>query len=395
MDIIAEKLNIDPLEFRLKNALEEGAMCPTGQVAHAVGLKACLRTLEEKGNWSKLKQETKKYRGVGVACFHKSTNTPTSGSAFVKVNQDGSVDLIVSLVDMGQGTSTALAQIVAEELGVPLERVNLSMSDTQTTPYYSATTGSRAAFILGNAVKVAAIAAKKELLALASSLLEVEAEKLELKDSKVVVKDSSDKEIAFSALPIGGSKFVSGIGYPVIGAGFFSSADKGTIPDLETAQAAKSSLFWMYGAHLAEVEVDPETGKVKIKRILAVHNVGKALNPLLLEGQCEGGVSMSIGEALYELLIREEGKTLNSTYRDYKLPTFTDVPEKVESVFIEVPHKEAPYGNIGIGEAVVLGTTAAISNAVYNAIGVRIKQLPITGEKIVKALAEDTNLHTL
>ena len=250
MDIITEKLNLDPLEFRLKNALEEGSICPTGQVAHAVGLKECLRTLEDKGNWSKLKQEKKSYKGVGVACFHKSTRTPTCGSAFVKVNQDGSADLMVSLVDMGQGTGTVLAQIVAEELTVPVEKVSISMPDTQTTPYYTATTGSRAAFVLGNAVKMAAIAARKELLSLASPLLGVEVEKLELKDSKVLVKGSPDKEMPFSALPISGDKFVSGVGYPVIGAGFFSSADKGTIPDLETAQASKSSLFWMYGATL-------------------------------------------------------------------------------------------------------------------------------------------------
>jgi len=389
MDIIAEKLNLDPLEFRLKNALEEGSICPTGQVAHAVGLKECLRTLEDKGNWSKLKQAKKKYTGVGIACFHKSTNTPTAGSAFVKVNQDGSADLMVSLVDMGQGTGTVLAQIVAEELTVPVEKVSISMPDTQTTPYYTATTGSRAAFVLGNAVKMAAIAARRELLALASALLGVEVEKLELKDSKVLVKGSPDKETPFSALPIGGGKFVSGVGCPVIGAGFFSSADKGTIPDFETAQASKSSLFWMYGAHLAEVEVDADTGKVKINRILAVHNVGKALNPLLLEGQCEGGVSMAIGEALYEELVREKGKTLNDTFLDYKLPTFIEVPQKMESVFIEVPHKESPYGNIGMGEAVALGASAAIGNAIYNAIGVRIKELPITGEKIVKALEEE------
>ncbi len=295
---------------------------------------------------------------------------------------------MVSLVDMGQGTGTALAQIVAEELTVPVEKVSISMPDTQTTPYYSATTGSRTAFVLGSAVKMAAIAARKKLLALASQLLGVEVEKLELKNSKVLVKGSPDKALPFSDLPIGGGKFVSGVGYPVAGEGFFSSAGKGTIPDLETAQASKSSLFWMYGAHLAEVEVDADTGKVKINRILAVHNVGKALNPLILGGQCEGGVSMAIGEALYEELIREEGKTLNDTFLDYKLPTFMEIPRKMEFVFIEIPHKESPYGNIGMGEAVTLGASAAIGNAIYNAVGARIKELPITGEKILKALAE-------
>ena len=394
MDIIAEKLDMDPLEFRLKNAVEEGSICPTGQVAHAVGLKECLRTLEHKGNWSKLRQEKKNYKGVGIACFNKATNTPTSGSAFVKLNQDGSADVIVSLVDMGQGTGTVLAQVVAEELTIPLERVRVSMPDTEATPYYTGTTGSRAAFVLGNAVKMAAEAARKELLALVSQLWEVEVERLELKDGTVSVKGSPEKATPFGALPIGGGKFVSGIGYPIVSAGFYSSGDKATVHDLETMQSSRSSLFWMYGAHLAEVEVDAETGKVKIDRILAVHNVGKALNPLLLEGQIDGGVSMAIGEALYEQLIGEDGKILNASFLDYKLATFSEAPAKIEHVLVEVPHRDAAYGNIGFGEAAMLGASAAIANAIYDAVGARIKELPITSEKISMALREKTEVLT-
>lgn len=388
MDIIAGKLDIDPLEFRMKNAIEEGEICPTGQVAHAVGLKECLRTLEHKGNWSKLRQAKKSYRGVGIACFNKATNTPTSGSVFVKLNQDGSADVMVSLVDMGQGTGTVLAQIVAEELTIPLEMIRISMPDTEATPYYTGTTGSRAAFVLGNAVKMAAEAARKELFALVSQLWEVEVEKLELNDGMVSVKGSSEKATPLSALPIGGGKFVSGLGYPIVSAGFYSSGDKATVHNSETMQSSRSSLFWMYGAHLAEVEVDAETGKVKVVRVLAVHNVGKALNPLLLEGQIDGGVSMAVGEALYEQLIRKDGKILNDSFLDYKLVTFGEAPAKIEHVFVEVPHRDSAYGSIGFGEAAMLGVSAAIANAIYDAVGTRIKELPITSEKVSMALRE-------
>ena len=388
MDIIAEKLGMDPLEFRMKNAVDEGDLTPTGQIIHACGLKDCLRTLEEKGHWSQLKKEKKVGKGVGISCFHKGTNTPTSGAAFVKMNQDGTAEVSVSLTDMGQGTTTVLAQIVSEVLTIPVDDVKVVNPDTQTTPYYTGTTGSRGAFVLGNAVKNAAENTRKQLLEVASELWEVGVDKLDIADGKVFIKDDPDKSLPFTALPISGGKFVSGIGRPVVGAGFFSSGSKAVVPNFENMQAPKSSLFWMYGAHLAEVEVDIETGKVKVTRILAVHNVGKALNPLMLDGQVEGGVMMAMGEGLYEYFIRDEkGVTKNDSFRDYKVTTFTEAP-KIERVFIEVPHRDHAYGCIGMGEAVVLGVSAAIGNAVYNAVGARVKQLPITAEKVLKATEE-------
>ncbi len=393
MDIIAGKLGIDPLKFRMKNALEEGGITPTGQVIHACGLTDCLSVLEEKGRWSELKQTKKIGKGVGISCFHKATNTPTSGAAFVKMNQDGSVEVVVSITDMGQGTTTVLAQIVAQELTISVEKVNVAVPDTQTTPYYTGTTGSRGAFVLGNAVKKAAEAARKQLLEVASELFEIDVDKLDVKDGKVLVKGEPDKTMPFSALPISGGKFVNGIGRPVVGAGYFSSGSKGTVPNFVDMQTPRSSLFWMYGAHLAEVEVDIETGKVKVTRILAVHNVGKALNPLLLDGQVEGGIMMAMGEGLYEAIITDKGVTRNDSFRDYKLTTFTEVP-KIERVFIEVPHRDSVFGAIGMGEAVVLGVSAAIGNAVYNAVGARIMELPITAEKVLKALEENARVGT-
>jgi carbon-monoxide dehydrogenase large subunit len=384
-DILAEQLKMDPLEFRLKNAVEEGSILPTGQVAQAVGLKECLLILEEKGYSSK-KEAKEKYTGVGVACGIKSTGTPTSSCAFIKLNPDASADVIGSSVDMGQGCNTVLSQIASEELGIPVEKINISMPDTFVTPFDQATVGSRTTFHMGNAIKMAAQDVKRELFNIASGLLGVGVSELELREGKVWVKGSSEKFIPLEKLPMGG-RYVTRIGYPVIGKGFFSAAREGTVLDLETGQGSASSIFWMYGAALVEIEINPETGEVKIKNIVEAHNVGKAINPALLEGQFEGGVVMGIGAALYEDVIWEKGRTLNPNLTDYKLPAFTNIPP-IESVFVEVPHPEAPYGNIGIGEAVTICTPPAIANALYRAVGVRIKDLPITAEKVLKALKE-------
>jgi carbon-monoxide dehydrogenase large subunit len=390
MDIIAEKLGIDPLELRLRNILEEGSICCVGQIAHGVGLKECLRSLEERGKWSQKKQGKERFSGVGIACFHKPTGTPTSHAAIVKVNADSTVDLLISSVDIGQGSNTVFSQMVAEELGISVEKVRVVSPDTRVTPYTSSTTGSRATFCMGNAVKRAAQNAVEELLKVASLALEVPVEKLEFKDGRVWVKASPHEGIPIDKLPLG-SRFTKGakynvIGNPIIGKGHFTSAGKEAIADPETGQASKASAFWMYGADLVEVEIIPDTGEVKIKRILAAHNVGKVINPLLLEGQVEGGVTMGIGDALYEEVIWEKGETLNPSFMNYRMPTFPNTPEVIEYVFIEEPHKEGPYGNIGAGEAVMIGMSAAIGNAVYDAIGVRIKELPITREKILSAL---------
>ncbi len=394
MDIIAQKLGIDPLELRLRNAVEEGSICPTGQIAHAVGLKECLRSLEEKGNWSQQKQKGGKVSGMGIACFHKPTGTPTSHSAVVQVNPDGSVDLLIGSVDMGQGCNTVFSQMVAEELGIPVEKVRVAPPDTYVTPYTTATTGSRATFCMGNAVKRAAQNAVEELLKVASLALELPVKRLEFKGGKVWIKDSPHEGIPIDELPLGSRLAKSTeypiIGNPIIGKGHFTSAGKESIMDSETGQASKSSAFWMYGANLVEVEVIPDSGEVKIKRVLAAHNVGKAINPCLLEGQVIGGVVMGIGATLYEEVVRDKGTILNPSFIDYKIPVVTNTPDEIDCVFIEAPHKEGPYGSVGVGEAVMVGISAAIGNAIYDAIGVRIKELPITREKILNALKQNS-----
>jgi len=384
MDIIAEKLNMNSLEFRLKNVVKEGSISATGQILHSVGLPECLKKAAEQGGFDREKKE--KFTGVGIACMHKSSVNPTSSCAFVKLNSDSSVEVITSGVDLGQGSNTVITQIVAEELGIPPKQVTVSLPDTQVTPFDQGTISSRLTFHIGNAVKRAAEDAKEEIFKIASKILDVSSEELGLREGRVFVKAKPETGLPLQKIPMGG-RFIGGIGHPVLGKGFYSTAGEGTVLDLETGQGANPAAFWMYGAQLARVKIDPETGEIKIEKIVAAHDVGKVINPLLLEGQFQGGLVMGLGGTLLEEVVWENGKTLNPSFVDYKIPNSIGLPEMV-SIFIEEPHREGPFGAKGCAEPLTACIPAAIANAVFDAIGVRIKELPITREKILRAIRE-------
>jgi len=380
MDILAKEIGMDPVEFRLKNALEEGDVSATGQILHSVGIKECIRQATQAIGWRK---KTGKYHGQGMGTLYKMTQTPSSSAAFVKLSEDGSVEVLSSTVDMGQGSNTVLAQIAAEELGVEVKNVKVVSPDTSVTPFDHGTASSRSTFHMGNAVKQAAADAKKQLLEMAAEQLEVKPEDLEARGGFLYVKGSSGKGIPISSIRMG---ITYGKGKPIIGRGTFS-VPEATPLDQETGQGAYPSVFWLYGAQAAEVEVDPSTGKVEVLKVAAAHDLGRVINPLNCEQQIEGAVVTGVGTALMEELIIREGKPVNTNFRDYRIPTALDAPE-VSSVFVEATHKEGPYGAKGVGEPALAPTAAAIGNAVYDAIGVRIKDLPITPEKILKALKE-------
>jgi CO/xanthine dehydrogenase Mo-binding subunit len=388
MDTIAERLGMDPLEFRLKNAVEEGSISATGQVLHSVGLKECLQKAAKQGGWGRKKEG--KLTGIGIACVHKITSTPTSSCAFVKVNADATVEVLTSGVDLGQGSNTVMTQIVAEELGISPQQVSICPPDTQLTPFDQATISSRLTFHMGNAVKRAAEDARREIFEIASNLLDVNPEELELKQGRVFTKTQPEKGLSLQKLPMGG-RYTIGVGHPILGKGYYCTARKDTVVNPETGQDSNASIFWMYGAQLVEIEVNPETGEIKVKKIFAAHDVGKVINPLLLEGQFQGALVMGLGSTLLEELVWENGKTLNPSFVDYKIPNSIGLPEMV-SIFVEEPHREGPYGAKGIGEPLTACLPAAVANAVYNAIGVRIKELPITREKILRALKEKANI---
>jgi len=383
MDIIAKKLGIDPLEIRLKNIVDEGYITPTEkQEAHAVGLGECL--IKSMENISQKRKEISKgniKEGNGIACGYKISRTPSGCSAFVKLNSDVGADILVSSIEMGQGVNTIFAQIVAEELTIPFDNIKVLPADTDITPFFPASTSSRTTFFLGNAVKQAAQDIKEQLFKLAKDILKVDKEDLILKQGLFFVKSNPIKKIKI--VDIMKKTYPGGIS--MLGRGTYYHYKLQDLPS-HVKLKIPPTYVWMYGAQGIKVEVDTETGRIKILKVSAATDVGKAINPVTCEGQIEGGVLHAIGNAMYEeIIFNEQGKILNPSLLDYKIPSALDMPE-INSILVEDPHREGPYGAKGIGEIVVVPTAAAIANAIYDAVGVRLKDLPITPDKLLKAL---------
>jgi CO/xanthine dehydrogenase Mo-binding subunit len=383
MDNIAEKLGMDPLELRLLNAVEEGSVYASGEVLNSVGLKETLLKVAEGIGWHNRRNKKVKNRGIGIACMHKSTGTPSSSSVLVKVNEDGTVNVLTSANEIGQGVNTVLAQIVAEELGISLDQITVSRPDTDFTPFERSTSSSRNTFHTGNAAKLAAADAKEQIFMIAAEALEASPTELEAKEGKIYVKGSKDRNILFNRLWTAG--IYSRQQFPILGRGTFTTADIYDPLNPETGLSKRPTVFWMYGSQAAEVEVDPETGHVKVLKIVAAHDVGKAINPLCCQQQIEGAVVMGTSIGLMEELKVEKGKILNPSFTDYKLLTACDIPD-IEPIIVETIHEYGPFGAKGLGEPAFAPTASAIANAVSDAIGVKITDLPITPEKILKAL---------
>jgi len=385
MDIIANKLGIDPVDIRLKNIVTEGYITSTEkQEAHAIGLGECLtkvkKDIAKKGEREIVEKNMK--RGKGIACGYKISRTPSGASAFVKLNADTSTEIFVSSVEMGQGVNTILAQIVAEELSLPFENIKVLAADTGITPFFPASTSSRTTFFMGNAVKEAAHDIKEQLFKIAKDILKVDKKDLALEQGLFFVKKEPERKIKITEIV---EKTYSG-GISFLGRGTYYHYKQGNIPSHVKIEVPPA-LVWMYGSQGAMIEIDDETGRIKIIKISAAHDAGKAINPVNCEGQIEGGVLQAIGYGMYEeLLFNERGEILNTSLLDYKIPSALDMPNETNTIIVEEPHREGPYGAKGIGEMVMVPTAPAIANAVFDAIGIRIKDLPITPDKILKAL---------
>lgn len=382
MDIIAARLRIDPLALRLKNGFNEGDLSATGEKLQSVGLKNTLRKAAEAVQWNERAQsaDSSRHRGKGLACMHKVTSSPTASLATIMLNGDGDVNLLISSVEMGQGSNTVLSQMIAEELGVSLDRIHIASPDTDCTPYDTSTTGSRTTFHMGNAILDAIRDAKDQLLPRAAVIMQADVSELEWRRGEVHFKEEAGSGLSFDEII---RHHYGSAGADVVGRGSFSPAAEPL--DKETGQSKKPSAFWMYGTQAAEVEVDVETGEVEVLRIVAVHDVGKAINPVAVKQQIEGGVIQGVGAALYEQVFLDQGRVLNDNFESYRIPTALDVPP-IRAIIVEEPHPEGPCGAKGVGEPVQTPTGAAIANAVYDAVGVRIRNQPITAEKVLQAL---------
>jgi carbon-monoxide dehydrogenase large subunit len=385
-DNIAHALGFDPVEFRLKHLYRTGSETATGEVLKSMALEECLKKAAETLNWNqKPVRHANIKRGKGIACMQKASASPSASTAIVKLSEDGTIRVVTSAAELGQGIQTVLATIVANELKVPYNIIRVVLPDTDSTPYDESSTSSRATFHIGNAVMYAAIDVRNQLLEIAARTLAVKEDMLQINDGCISIKGALERgKYSFSHFI---SKGHYGKLSSIIGRGSFYS-DYVNPFDRETGQSTRPTSFWMYAAQAAEVEIDTETGKIKIMKLAAAHDVGRAISLVGCKQQIEGAVSMGIGQAIFEELIFRNGRVINTNFEDYKIPTIMDMPE-IEAIVVEGAYSEhGPHGAKGLGEPALSATAAAIGNAVYDAVGLRIYDLPLNPEKVLMKLKQ-------
>jgi aldehyde oxidoreductase len=379
-DMLAEKVGMDKLEFRILNALDKDTPTVTGHVLKdGVGIRACLEALRPR--WQQAHREAAQFnsatksrlrRGVGVAGMWYgcgNTSLPNPSTMRIGLTREGRIAMHQGAVDIGQGSATVVAQICAEALGAPLEKFDLLSGDTDITPDCGKTSASRQTFVSGRAAMMAGQQLRKFIVRMAG---QCDCAAIRFLDGKVCVEESGKcVELNLRELPLDERGYV---------ASAEATFDPPTQPLDQNGQGIPYATYG-FGAHLAEVEVDRDLGTVKVLRLTATHDVGKAINPTLIEGQIEGGIAQGLGMALMEEFFPGKGENLH----DYLIPTFGDVP-CVESILIEDPAAVGPYGAKGVGEQALIPTAPAILNAIYDAVGVRIRKLPATPDKVRTAL---------
>jgi xanthine dehydrogenase molybdenum-binding subunit len=381
MDMLAEKAGIDPIEFRRINANQSGDVSPQDLRITTCGLEECIDTVKETLEWD---AENKEGEGVGMASLihvgggarvYKSDGCGT----IIKMDDFGKVDVFTGATDMGQGADTVVAQIVAEELGLLVDDIHVVHSDTDLCPWDVGAHASRTTFIAGNAALGAAKKIKARLLEMGAKQLDVPLERLVLNEQSVIDQEVPENRIAIAKL-LRKAHFSHG-GQMLMAEHFYDPVNENMGKDFK----GNMSMTYTFGSHGVRVKVDQDTGKVQILKYVAAHDVGKAINPMLLEGQVYGGVMMGLGYALTEQVISEKGENMNPNFRDYKILTAKDVVPIVAPV-LETYDEDGPFGAKGIGEPGCVPTAPAVANAIYDAIGVRINDLPITPERILAAI---------
>jgi CO/xanthine dehydrogenase Mo-binding subunit len=365
-DLIARELNIDPVEFRRKNILREGRPQATGTTMKDAAIDLVLEKVAERMNWSapfdRGSGTIRRGRGIGVG--FKASISPTTSVAFVNIYADGSCALYMSTVDMGQGSDTAMAQIVAEVLQVQAENVRVIHPDTDVTPYDMATLGSRSTFHMGNAVKLAAEDAKQKLEAMARSVGVPEGSNLE-------TREIFKKKYGMQA----GN---------VMGVGSFIPTYKS--PDSVTGMSDNITPFWMIGGTGVEIEVDTETGHVKLTKLINAADMGRPLNPHIVETQLSGAAIMQLGFTMFENMEFDAGQVTNASFADYKIPGIHDIPPDIENHIVFAEQGSGPFGAKGVGESATFGVSPAIANAIHDAVGVRLTALPLTAESVLRGI---------
>ena len=362
-DVIAHKLGMDPMEFRLKNALSEGDTAVSGAPIPKNGLRETMDALKERMGLPKKLEEG---HGVGIAVGEwRSGSGPSTAS--ISVNEDGTVSLLTGSTDIS-GSDTSLAQIAAESLGLRMDQVVVAKRDTDMAPFTGPSGGSRIVYSQGKVVQNAAEDAKAKLLDIAADRLGVPADALECSGGSVYVQDNPPQSVTLGQLA---RASLSSRGGPIIG----------------TASLSSMPYAPVFNAQGVEVVVDKETGQVRVTRFVQAQDIGKAINPMGVEGQLEGGAVQGIGRALSEeiLIDKDTGEVRNPSLATYLMPLAVDMPE-IENILVEVPSEDGPFGARAVAESPGFGPPAAIANAIYDAVGVRIKTLPLSAERVLAAI---------
>jgi CO/xanthine dehydrogenase Mo-binding subunit len=363
MDTIAERCGIDPLEYRLRHLLDRGAVLKPGATAIDADLREGTKAAVAPLNWQG--------GAAGVAVGVSDSEAMPVSVALIRLLVDGSVILIAGTTEVGQGARTILSQIVAQELSMPIANVTMRGTDTLSTPFDRSTGASRSTTVMGSAVKAAAEDLRKQLIVAAAEALNTSTNTITLADGHAI---AGDKRLSYGKVV---SAFFGMPGGELIGRGYMR-------PD--GALGKTFPLFWETGMGAAEIDVDSETGTIRLDRYVTVADVGKAINPQQAEGQDEGAAIQGLGHTLFESLEFDNGQPLNANLIDYRVPRFTDLPEYFASGLIENQDGPGPYGAKGMGESGVVCVAPALGNALFRATGVRINDLPLTPERVWRAL---------
>jgi len=399
MDMVAQKLGMDPYEFRMKNILRSGCHTISGELINENSGRPedCLAAVAKEIGWTGYQSEEErksnskagKLRGKGLACLQKAPAMPphTSTSAIMQMDDDGNIRIMLGVVDIGQGANTVMAQIAAEVLDMPMEKVKVMWdNDTDHHPYDWSTVASKYTFMGGNAVKKCALNMLQQMKEMAAQVLRTSVEDLTHGDEYIYHIHHKQRRIKYKDLALGYAyESGNGIGGPLIAKGTYM-ANGLTFLDPVTGQGLPA-LDWTFGAHGVELEVDIETGDIEIIKIASAFDIGQAINRKLVEGQIMGGVLQGIGSAIIEgYKFSPEGRLMNPSFTDNKIPTAKDIPMEIVPILIENPQPDGPFGARGIGEHPMISVPSAIGNALYDALGINFYKLPLSPENVALAI---------
>ena len=391
LDDLARRLDLDPIDLRLRNALDSGDTWLGGQRVENGTLQSCLQAVRRASDWDRprsgLPGRPGKRRGIGVSGVGH-VSALLGGGATIRLNEDGSVTVNTGAVDVGAGEDTVLAQIAAASLGLPIEQVNYANPDTDSSPYNFQTASSRTTYTVGKALNEASSRVTEQILAHAGEMLECAAADLELRPGGTVgIRGVADAGASFAEVAVR-AMYVSG--GPISGSHDWLYRGDPFDPERTTVRGfAYDTLgIFTFGAQAVELEVDENTGAVEILEVWSAHDVGCAINPVSVEGQIEGAVAQGLGYALCEELVFDDGRIVNPTLMDYKIPGPADVPHAIHAIVLEHPEDSGPFGAKGVGEMGIVGVAAAVANAVRDATGARVTKIPITGERMLRALLD-------